>query len=150
MLFRSLAAILPDLHIPTLDAGAQRVSAATHLASPTRQARPRLSESSPVHAVDRSETPRETSAEGGVFVACVLTWALVASLLLARRIIAEVGVHRLAREARPASLRLRRLGARLALLGLLQQAAGVRALSLELADRAPQPPHDESCCLPHR
>ena len=108
-----LAAILPDLRIPTLDAGAQRVSAATHVASPTRQVRPRLSESSPAQAVDRSETPRETSAEGVVFVACVSVWALVASLLLARRINAEVGVYRLAREARPASLRLRRVSGRL-------------------------------------
>ena len=108
-----LATTLPDLRIPTLDAGAQRVSAATHLTVPTRQAQPRLSGNSPMQAVGRGEAPRETSVEGGVFVACISIWALVASLLLARRIIAEVGVHRLAREARPAPIRLRRLSARL-------------------------------------
>jgi beta-lactamase regulating signal transducer with metallopeptidase domain len=110
-----LAAALPDLRLPSLDTGARLVAAAAQNSSVAREQ---------VTTPDRQPqiVPRSTSSandadidpERRIASIVVLIWALVASVLLARRVVAELRVHRMARDAGPVSDRLARLAGRIA------------------------------------
>ena len=111
-----LAVTLPDLRISSLDDGARRVSAATQRLRAPRVSPPatRRDEPSTVAALASSTGDIDDGVGERVRWVGLLVWALVASLLLARGVAAEVRVHRAARNARPTSDRLRRLGCRVA------------------------------------
>jgi len=111
-----LAVTLPDLRISRLDDGARRVSAATQRLSAPRVSSPAMRRDVPSTGAALASAPGDSEDSGVQRVrwGALLLWAVVASLLLARRIAAEVRVHRAARDARPTSDRLRRLGARIA------------------------------------
>jgi beta-lactamase regulating signal transducer with metallopeptidase domain/HEAT repeat protein len=110
-----LAAVLPDLRLPSLDTGARRVAAAAQKSSlvhervPTPDRQPQVTARSTSSANYSDIDPDSNGA-----FAVLLIWALIASVMLGRRVVAELRVLRLVRDAGPVSDRLTRFAARIA------------------------------------
>ena len=95
-----LALVLPDLRIRSLDAGVRRVSVAAQNSFDTHVVVPAAPKASRFQSVERTLTPSDAGADRDhrVTWTAFLVWALVAVLLVSRRIAAEVRVHRMVRE----------------------------------------------------
>jgi len=130
-----LAAALPDLRVPRLDDGLRRVSAAAKKPGVAREPLSGRPSDSLAPPAEPSAAPTRIDHDGPhrVVEAAFLLWAVVACLLLARRIGAELHAHRIARSARPAPERLSHLGARIA------RASDLTAAELRVSDLVASP-----------